>query len=168
MTAATVPADRGQAAIRQRHCARRLPERHGTLLELDEPEAIMMFAHTPAFSSFSAPDLAKVKRFYRDTLGLEVAERPEGLELKLDGGGKVFIYQSSDYTAPEHTVLNFVVDDVERAVAELGKKGVRMEQYDWPEIKTDSKGIFRGEQGPKAIAWFKDPADHILAVLQER
>lgn len=128
----------------------------------------MMFAHTPAFSSFSAPDLGKVKRFYHDTLGLEVAERPEGLELHLDGGGKVFIYQSEDYTAPEHTVLNFVVDDVERAVADLGKKGVRMEQYDWPGIKTDSKGIFRGDKGPKAIAWFKDPADHILAVLQER
>ena len=127
-----------------------------------------MFAHTKAFSSFSAPDLGKVTRFYRDTLGLEVAERPEGLELHLAGGSKVFIYKSDDYTAPEHTVLNFVVSDIEKAVAELGKKGVRMEQYDWPEIKTDEKGIFRGEKGPKAIAWFKDPAGHILAVLQEK
>jgi hypothetical protein len=37
-----------------------------------------------------------------------------------------------------------------------------------PGIKTDKKGIFRGEMGPKAIAWFKDPADHILSVLQEK
>jgi len=127
-----------------------------------------MFAHTKAFSSFSAPDLGKVKRFYGDTLGIDVAERTEGLELHLAGGGKVFIYKSEDYTAPEHTVLNFVVGDIEKAVADLGKKGIRMEQYDWPEIKTDEKGIFRGEKGPMAIAWFKDPAGHILAVLQEK
>jgi catechol 2,3-dioxygenase-like lactoylglutathione lyase family enzyme len=128
-----------------------------------------MFKTSKAFSSFSVPDLGKAKRFYRDTLGLEVAERPEGLELQLGGGGgKVFLYPSDDYTAPEHTVLNFVVDDVEKAVAELGKKGIRMEQYDWPEMKTDEKGIFRGEKGPEAIAWFKDPAGHILAVLQEK
>jgi hypothetical protein len=43
-----------------------------------------------------------------------------------------------------------------------------MEHYDMPGIRTDEKGIFRGRSGPKAIAWFKDPADHILSVLQEK
>jgi catechol 2,3-dioxygenase-like lactoylglutathione lyase family enzyme len=126
-----------------------------------------MFANTPTFSSFSVDDMDKAKRFYADTLGLKVKEIDEGLELHLAGGGKVFIYLSDDYHAPEHTILNFVVDDVERAVAELEKRGVRMEHYDLPGIKTDAKGIYRGEMGPKAIAWFKDPADHILSVLQE-
>jgi catechol 2,3-dioxygenase-like lactoylglutathione lyase family enzyme len=127
-----------------------------------------MFTNTPAFSSFSVDDMAKAKQFYGATLGLEVTEIPEGLELHLAGGGRVFIYQSDDYHAPEHTILNFVVDDVERAVSDLAKIGVRMEQYDLPGMKTDNKGIFRGRSGPKAIAWFKDPADHILSVLQEK
>lgn len=126
-----------------------------------------MFKNTQAFSSFSTPDLAKAKDFYGRTLGLDVAETPEGLELHLAGGTTVFVYPSDDYTAPEHTVLNFVVDDIDTAIDGLTKRGVRMEHYDLPEIKTDERGIFRGEMGPKAIAWFKDPAGHVLSVLQE-
>jgi catechol 2,3-dioxygenase-like lactoylglutathione lyase family enzyme len=128
----------------------------------------IMFRNTDAFSSFSVDDLNKAKQFYGDTLGLEVAETPEGLELHLAGGTRIFIYPSDDYNAPEHTILNFVVDDIERAVSELEKRGVRIEHYDLPGMKTDAKGIFRGNSGPKAIAWFKDPADHILSVLEER
>jgi catechol 2,3-dioxygenase-like lactoylglutathione lyase family enzyme len=127
-----------------------------------------MFKNTTAFSSFSTPDLAQAKDFYGRTLGLDVKQTPEGLEVYLAGGTPVFIYPSSDYTAPEHTVLNFVVDDIDAAIDGLTKRGVRMEHYDMPDIKTDERGIFRGEMGPKAIAWFKDPAGHIVSVLQER
>ena len=126
-----------------------------------------MFTPKEAFSSFSVDDIPRAKRFYAQTLGLQVEETPEGLEIELPGGGtKVFVYPSTEYTAPEHTVLNFVVDDIEDAIEELGRRGVKMEQYDLPDIKTDEKGIFRGEQGPAAIAWFKDPAGHILSVLE--
>ena len=127
-----------------------------------------MFKHSKAFSSFSTPDLAKARNFYSRTLDLAVDETPEGLELHLDGNTSVFIYPSQDYTPPEHTVLNFVVDDIDRAIDELGRRGVRMEHYELPEIRTDERGIFRGEMGPKAIAWFKDPAGHILSVIEER
>ena len=100
--------------------------------------------------------MGKASSFYGETLGLEVEETPEGLVLKLAGGTNVFIYLSDNYTAPKHTVLNFPVDDVEKAVEELERRGVRMEQYDLPEIKTDERGIFRGgDSGPSAIAWFK-------------
>jgi len=127
-----------------------------------------MFKNTQAFSSFSVDDLRKAKEFYGRTLGLDVAEVPEGLELRIAGGARVFIYLSDDYTPPEHTVLNFPVDDIEVAIDELARKGVRMEHYDLPGIKTDEMGVFRGKSGPKAIAWFKDPAGHILSVVQEK
>ncbi len=127
-----------------------------------------MFKDTKAYSSFSVDDLPAAKQFYGDTLGLEVDEIPEGLVLKIAGGTDVFIYPSDNYTAPKHTVLNFPVDDVDAAVDELIRRGVRMEHYDLPEIKTDEKGIFRGgDSGPEAIAWFKDPAGHVLAVMQD-
>lgn len=125
-----------------------------------------MFRDTKAFSSFSVDDLARAKEFYGETLGLDVVETPEGLELRIAGSTPVFVYPSSTYTAPKHTVLNFPVDDIDAAVDELTARGVRMEQYDLPELKTDERGIFRGDSGPKAIAWFKDPADHVLSVLQ--
>lgn len=126
-----------------------------------------MFKDTKAFSSFSVDDLEAAKQFYGETLGLDVVESPEGLELHIAGSTPVFIYPSDSYTAPKHTVLNFPVADIEEAVDELAKRGVRMEQYDQPGIKTDERGIMRGrDMGPRAIAWFKDPADHVLSVLQ--
>ncbi len=126
-----------------------------------------MFKDSKAFSSFSTDDLAKTKAFYGETLGLDVEETPEGLVLHLAGGTEVFIYPSDNYTAPKHTVLNFPVDDIDEAVDELERRGVRMERYDLPDLKTDERGIYRGDEGPRAIAWFKDPADHVLSVLQE-
>ena len=127
-----------------------------------------MFTDSKAFSSFSTNDLEAARRFYGETLGLEVVETPEGLELHVAGGTPVFVYPSDNYTAPKHTVLNFPVEDIDAAVEELARRGVRMEQYDLPDLKTDEKGIFRGngESGPRAIAWFKDPAEHVLSVLQ--
>jgi catechol 2,3-dioxygenase-like lactoylglutathione lyase family enzyme len=127
-----------------------------------------MFKDTKVFTSFSVPDIGAAKTFYGETLGLDVVETPEGLELHIAGSTPVFLYPSDSYTAPKHTVLNFPVDDIEAAVDELKARGVTMEQYDLPEIKTDEKGIFRDDsgQGPRAIAWFKDPADHVLSVIQ--
>ena len=131
----------------------------------------MPFKYSRAFSSFSVDDLAKAKSFYGEILGLKVKETPEGLEQHLAGGNMpVFIYPSDDYHAPEHTVLNFIVDDIDAAIKDLKKRGIIMEQYDLPDMKTDAQGVMRnkaGEPGPKAIAWFKDPAGHILSVLSQ-
>ena len=53
-----------------------------------------MFKDTKAFSSFSVPDLGAAKQFYGETLGIDVVESPEGLELHIAGGTPVFIYPS--------------------------------------------------------------------------
>ncbi len=132
-----------------------------------------MFKDTKAFSSFSVDDMPKAKEFYGITLGIKVKEIPEGLELHLTGNMPILIYQSDPktYTPPKHTILNFLVNDIEKTVEQLSKKGVKMEQYDLPMMKTDAKGIVRSDgshPGPKAIAWFKDPAGHVLAVIQEK
>lgn len=120
-----------------------------------------------AFPSFSVDDIAKARAFYHDTLGLEVADRPEGLELEVGGGNKVFIYPKPDHKPATFTVLNFPVDDVDSAVHRLTATGVRFETYDVPGLRTDARGIARDDNGP-AIAWFKDPAGNILSVLQPR
>ena len=125
-----------------------------------------MFKHTKAFSGFSADDLQKAKRFYQETLGLEVTEEAMGiLTLHFEGGGKVIVYPKPNHVPATFTVLNFPVADVEKAVDELTAKGVQFEQYDFGKMKTDKKGIVRG-YGP-TIAWFKDPAGNIMSLLEE-
>jgi catechol 2,3-dioxygenase-like lactoylglutathione lyase family enzyme len=122
-----------------------------------------MFRNTKAFSSFSVDDLQKAKKFYSETLGLEVSEEM-GLQLHLSGGTKVFVYPKPNHTPASFTILNFPVDNIEEAVDKLTKLGVRFEKYEG-DLKTDEKGIFRGH-GP-TIAWFKDPAGNVLSVLQQ-
>ena len=123
-----------------------------------------MFRDSSAFSSYSVNDLKRAKDFYSGILGLNVRDSPEGLGIDLAGGGKLFLYPKPNHEPASFTVLNFRVDDVEKAVDALVAKGVRFEQYDMPNLKTDAKGIARGN-GP-TIAWFKDPAGNILSVVQ--
>lgn len=124
-----------------------------------------MLGNTKAFSSFSVNDLQKAKKFYGETLGLNVKSESEGLELKVPGN-TIFVYAKDNHVPATFTVLNFPVDNVETAVDELKRRGVSFEVYKEGELKTDAKGIFRGEEGP-TIAWFKDPAGNFLSVLEE-
>ena len=123
-----------------------------------------MLKESKAFSGFSANDIAKAKDFYGQTLGLEVSEDHGLLTLHLAGGNNVLIYPKPNHVPATFTVLNFPVKNVDQAVDELKKRGVRFEIYNLPDLKTDEKGIMRGK-GP-TIAWFKDPAGNILSVLE--
>jgi Glyoxalase/Bleomycin resistance protein/Dioxygenase superfamily len=124
-----------------------------------------MLKESKAFSGFSAADIPAVKQFYGQTLGLDVSEEHGLLTLRLAGGHNVIIYPKPNHVPATFTVLNFPVGDVDLAVDELKKRGVRFEQYDLPDLKTDEKGIMRGN-GP-TIAWFKDPAGNILSVIEQ-
>ncbi|PWT89497.1 MAG: glyoxalase [Blastocatellia bacterium] len=126
-----------------------------------------LFKHANAFSSFSVNDLQRAKHFYAKTLGLEVSETPEGLQLELAGRPSVFIYPKPNHEPATFTVLNFLVEDIDEAVDQLTKRGVSFEHYDQAGIQTDQKGISRGERGP-SIAWFKDPDGNILSALEKK
>jgi len=124
-----------------------------------------MFGNTKAFSGFSVDDLAAAKKFYGETLGLDVEESGPGLRLNIAGGNGVIVYPKPNHEPATYTVLNFPVDDIDQAVDQLSAKGVAFERYE----NTDDKGIARGRaanQGPD-IAWFKDPAGNILSVLTQ-
>jgi catechol 2,3-dioxygenase-like lactoylglutathione lyase family enzyme len=124
-----------------------------------------MISAKNAFSGFSVSDLDAAKKFYGETLGVEVETVPAGLMLKIGQG--ILVYPKGDSHVPAtYTMLNFRVDDIETAVADLVAKGVVFEHY---KGMTDEKGIARGiahDRGPD-IAWFKDPAGNILSVLQD-
>ncbi|MDQ2749814.1 MAG: VOC family protein [Pseudonocardiales bacterium] len=120
-----------------------------------------MFGNTKAFSGFSVDDIPAAKQFYGQTLGLRLTEDHGMLTLHIAGDRDTLVYPKDDHTPATFTILNFPVDDIETAVAELETRGVAFEHYDW----VDPKGINR--QGGPLIAWFKDPAGNTLSVLQQ-
>jgi catechol 2,3-dioxygenase-like lactoylglutathione lyase family enzyme len=126
-----------------------------------------MFTNTKAYTGFAVPDVAEAQRFYGETLGIktEILDEEHGLmTLHLEGGGRpTLVYHKPDLQPGNYTILNFTVDDVDAAIDELSSRGVEFERYDG--FDQDEKGIARGP-GPQ-IAWFKDPAGHILSVMQE-
>ncbi|HKE98508.1 MAG TPA: VOC family protein [Actinomycetes bacterium] len=122
-----------------------------------------MFEHTKAFSGFSVDDLAAARKFYGETLGIRVSEEHGLMTLHLAGDRPTLVYPKDNHEPATFTILNFPVDDIDRAVGELTARGVRFERYEG--MGQDDQGVSRSTGGPP-IAWFKDPAGNILAVLQ--
>jgi predicted enzyme related to lactoylglutathione lyase len=125
-----------------------------------------MFENTNAYNGFAVDAVQKAKEFYGETLGVKVSVLDEEnglLSLDLGEGPDTLVYQKPDFEPATYTILNFPVDDVDKAVDELSERGVTFERYEG--FDQDEKGIARGP-GPQ-IAWFKDPAGNILSVLQE-
>ncbi len=123
-----------------------------------------------AFSGISVDDLTQAEDFYTKTMGLELDSKAMGLQFRLPGGGKLFVYDKPNHQPATFTVLNFVVSDIDAAVEELHSHGISFEHYNMEDgPKMDEKDIVRGRasgMGPD-IAWFKDPAGNILSVLQD-
>lgn len=126
------------------------------------------FQSTQAFSGFSVDDIDAARSFYGDVLGMDVATNAMGfLEIRLHDGGSILVYAKPNHTPASFTILNFPVDDVDAAVDDLNARGVVTKIYDDPQLGTDAKGISHGapDRGPD-IAWFRDPAGNVLAVLK--
>jgi predicted enzyme related to lactoylglutathione lyase len=124
-----------------------------------------MFRTTKAFSGFAVNDIPAAKVFYGTTLDLSVSEDHGMLTLHIAGGRDVLVYPKPDHTPATYTILNFPVDDIDKAVDQLTERGVHFERYDGFDM--DAKGIARGTEGP-LVAWFTDPAGNVLSVLQDQ
>lgn len=128
-----------------------------------------MFESSHAFSGISVDSIAEARRFYGDILGFGVKEQMGGLRVALPGGSDLWIYPKPNHQPATFTVLNFPVDDIDAAVQALNEKGVDTTIYDQHLLHTDERGIARGRAsgyGPD-IAWFRDPAGNVLAVLDD-
>lgn len=122
-----------------------------------------------AFSGFSTNDVKATREFYQKTLGLETEENMGGIGLRFASGQQVFIYPKPDHQPAAYTVLNLIVEDINQAIDELAAKNVVFERYENLPAEQDDRGVLRGKDvgmGPN-IAWFRDPADNILALVEE-
>jgi catechol 2,3-dioxygenase-like lactoylglutathione lyase family enzyme len=125
-----------------------------------------MLENSKAYSGFAVDDLDKAVEFYGETLGLKTSVLQEGvlIEIDLAGDRPTLVYLKPDFVPATYTILNFPVEDVEKALDEMTAQGVTFERYDG--FEQDEKGIDR--TGPNGgIAWFKDPAGNILSVHGE-
>jgi len=125
-----------------------------------------MFGNTKATNGFAVDDIEAAKKFYGETLGLEVTVLSEEFgvtAIKTGDGRETLMYAKPDFVPATYTILNFEVNDIDEAVDGLVERGVEMERYE--SFDQDEKGIARGN-GPD-IAWFKDPAGNILSALSQ-
>jgi catechol 2,3-dioxygenase-like lactoylglutathione lyase family enzyme len=122
-----------------------------------------MLTNSKAFSGFAVDDIDKAREFYGDTLGLRTSEDNGLLTLHLAGDRATLIYPKPDFVPATYTILNFPVEDIDTAAAELAGRGVEFERYEG--FGQAENGVSRNPGGPP-IAWFKDPAGNILSILE--
>jgi catechol 2,3-dioxygenase-like lactoylglutathione lyase family enzyme len=122
----------------------------------------MNLTQSAVHPTISVTDLNRAKEFYGKTLGLELKGEMDGhIAYKLGQGTSLVVYQRKDAPKAENTVASFTVDDVEATVKWLKERGVDIEEYDTPGLKTVN-GI--AKMGDFEGAWFKDPDGNTLAV----
>jgi catechol 2,3-dioxygenase-like lactoylglutathione lyase family enzyme len=141
----------------------------GTLAASTVESGYAMFEDSRPFSGISVDDIGAAKRFYGEVLGFPFHAAMGGLRVELPGGATLWIYPKPNHVPATFTVLNFPVADIEAAVDALQAKGVDTRIYDQHLFHTDDRGISRGiaaGRGPD-IAWFRDPAGNVLAVLKD-
>ena len=92
-----------------------------------------MLTNAESFSGLAVRDLDAARRFYGETLGLEVSVLDEQyglLDVKLGDGRSVLVYGKPDHEPANFTLLNFRVGDIDEAVDGLAARGVEFERYD--------------------------------------
>ena len=131
-----------------------------------DPKAI--FKDAPIFASFAVKDLDPARQFYGRTLGLDLREDKQMgiLEIQSPDKSHVLVYPKPAHQPANFTVLNLQVHDIDEAVDALTSVGIKFERYNTPDIKTDAKGVARGDKRGPSIAWFRDPSGNIVSVME--
>src|SRR5215216_1174523 len=104
-----------------------------------------MLGEHPITPVLLAKDLAAAREFYHDRLGLEM------------------LTESTVGTADSQTQASWQVTNIRAEVAEFRTRGVKVEDYDLPGLKTED-GI--ADIGFAWAAWIIDPGKNALGILR--
>ena len=111
-----------------------------------------------------ATDLGAARDFYHGQLGLEILNEGEAaIVFGCGGGTQLAVTKSSTGTADTQTQASWLVKDVRAEVAELRSRGVTVEEYDLPGLKTED-GV--ADIGFAWAAFITDPGKNALGILQ--
>jgi predicted enzyme related to lactoylglutathione lyase len=124
-----------------------------------------MLQNSPLYAYIPAKDVSRARKFYEEKLGFKPGRQIEdGVVYDFGKGTSCFLYPTPNAGTSRASQAFWQVDDIEREVDELKKRGVQFEDYDLPGMKKEN-GIFTG--GGAKAAWFKDTEGNILAVIEE-
>ena len=124
-----------------------------------------MLKITESFAAVPAQDIKRARQFYEQKLGLTPSEvQSDGGALYRTGNTGFLVFQSMGKASGDHTQLGLNVEDLNTAVNELKSKGVKLEEYDYPNFKSVN-GIVTLQDGSKG-AWFKDTEGNLISVNQ--
>ena len=108
-------------------------------------------------------DLDRAKRFYAETLGLNVLwENPASVRFACGGGTELSVFRRAPSTA-DHTLAHFEVGDIEAVVRDLEGRDVTFIDYGEGQLQTTGH---IAQIGPARGAWFRDPDGNILGLRQ--
>lgn len=125
-----------------------------------------MLRDYPIFPILLSTDLEASRRFYRDTLGLEiVADGFDRVVFRTGGGTQFAVSESTVGTSDTQTQMAWRVPDIRAAIADLRARGVRIEEYEAPDPVTVD-GV--ADMGHSWAAWFIDPSGNVLAIVQPK
>jgi catechol 2,3-dioxygenase-like lactoylglutathione lyase family enzyme len=123
-----------------------------------------MLGEHPIHPVLLATDLAATRDFYHGKLGLEILDESEAaIVFRCGGGTQLDVTKSTTGTADTQTQVSWLVKDVRAEVAELRSRGVKVEDYDMPGLKTED-GV--ADIGFAWAAWIVDPGKNALGILQ--
>jgi catechol-2,3-dioxygenase len=109
-----------------------------------------------------ATDLGVARRFYGETLGLDVLlEDEQFLTFRCGGDSRLVVTKSTTGTADTATKASWRLDDIASEVAQLRARGVQIQ--DLPDLHTVD-GI--ADIGFALAAWFTDPHQNSIGLLQ--
>ena len=123
-----------------------------------------MLGDHPIHPVLLAKDLAAAREFYHDRLGLEILmENDDAIVFRCGNGTQLDVTKSTVGTADEQTQVSWEVPDLRAEVDELRSRGVKVEDYDMPALKTED-GI--ADLGFAWMAWIIDPGKNALSIMQ--
>ena len=123
-----------------------------------------MLASHPIDPMILATDLATTREFYGDRIGLEILiESDDFLTFACGGDSRLVVTRSSTGSSEPTTKASWRVDDLAAEVGELHSRGVEVEEYDEPGLKTVN-GI--ADVGFALCAWIVDPHGNSIGLLQ--
>jgi catechol-2,3-dioxygenase len=125
-----------------------------------------MLGDSVVFPILLSKDLVASRAFYHDTLGLDILrEDDERIMFRCGGGSLLSVTRSTTGTADSQTQLAWRVPDLRAELADLRARGVRIEEYDAPDPKTED-GI--ADMGFAWAAWIIDPSGNALGIIQPK
>jgi catechol 2,3-dioxygenase-like lactoylglutathione lyase family enzyme len=126
-----------------------------------------MLADSPIFPSLPAQDIDRAQAWYKEKLGLTpTRDLGPGGQLYTSGKALFVIYQTPFAGTGKHTLAGWVVDDLEKEMAELRRRGVKFEDYAMGDTGPNTEnGIARDPAGG-AAAWFIDSEGNTLSLTQ--